>query len=78
MRSLNEIRNSNSEFIETLKGCVHDRIIFPLSEIQISIEGRFFLLNQPNKSCKIKDNFEKRFAIHRWTLFINMYSVVHQ
>ena len=44
MKSLNEIRNSNSEFIETLKGFVHDRGIFPLSEIQISIEGRFFFV----------------------------------
>ena len=43
MRNLNEIRNSNSEFIETLKGFVHARRIFPLSETQISMEGRFFL-----------------------------------
>ena len=42
MRNLNEIRNSNSEFIETLKGFVHDSRIFPLSENQISMEGRFF------------------------------------
>ena len=47
MRNLNEIRNSNSEFIETLKGFVHDRRIFPLSEIQISKEGRFFLWSSP-------------------------------
>ena len=44
MRNLNIIRNSNSEFIETLKGFVHDRRIFPLSEIQISMKGRFFFV----------------------------------
>ena len=86
IRSLNDTRNSNSDFIETLKGFVHDRKIFPLNETQISMEDRFFcevclsliLFNQLNKSCKIKDNFTKRSAIHRWILFVNMFSAVHQ